>query len=810
MNKQKFLNIIKDRVLLMDGATGTELQRKNYLDEVMIPEELNIKFPERIEDIYASYIKAGSDIILANTFGINPIKLKKYNLVDKADIMVKSGVNLIRKLSSNIIVAGDISSLGDYIEPLGSLSFEKAYEAFSFQASLLNKYGVDIIVIETITEIKELKAAILAAKDNFNGPIIAQMTFLQDGFTATGTNLQSFITMAESLEVDGLGLNCSIGAKELVTLIKFICSNTNLPISFKPNAGMPMLINNETIFPESQEEFVKSSLQAYCHGVNILGGCCGTTPSFIEALSNLLKNKKPIFRSNNKNFFLSTRTVAFNINCAKRPIIIGERINPTNRKKLQTELGQGSFAFVADEARTQVKAGAKLLDINMGIPNIDEVILLKNAVNQIQEIVSVPLCIDSSNTQALEETVKNCAGKPIINSVNGELYRLQAILPIVRRYGTMLVALTTNEYGIPETAEKRLEIATQIIKFADKYNIKRSNIIFDYLVLAVSSSPTQSVETLKAMKISKKIYPECLLILGISNISFGLPARQVLNSTFLKMAVEAGLDFAIIDPYADWDIDNKIAKSVLLNTDKESIQHYMQAFGFQQDSISFKQNIETKPLPFDEQLHNAILYGYEDGIDNIVQQIIKATQLHQNPFNTISSYILNALNIVGQRFASKQYFLPQIIMSAKAAQTAFAIVKKLLQNNSTVESLGKIILATVKGDIHDIGKNIVGAVLESYGFDVIDMGINVDSHAIISKAQQVRPIAIGLSALMTTTMPEMRNVVHLRNINKMPVKIIIGGAAVTKKYASEIGADAYAKDAMEAAASIKAFTTNLT
>ncbi|MDR0915492.1 MAG: homocysteine S-methyltransferase family protein [Endomicrobium sp.] len=806
MNKQTFLSIMQNRVLLMDGATGTELQRKNYLDGVIVPEELNIKFPERIKDIYATYIQAGSDIILANTFGINPIKLKKYQLLDKADMMVKSGINLIRELSSDVIVAGDISSLGEYIDPLGSLSFDEAYEAFSFQASLLSKYAVDIIVIETITEIKELKAAILATKDNFNGPIIAQMTFLQDGITVTGTNLQSFITMAESLEVDVLGLNCSIGSTELSDLIKFVCSNTNLPISFKPNAGMPMLINNKTLFPESKDEFVESSLKAYSYGVNIFGGCCGTTPAFIQALSTQLKNKKPIFRKNSNKYFLSTRTVAFDVNCTQKPIIIGERINPTNRQRLQRELYKGSLSFAIDEARAQVKSGAKLLDINMGISNVDEVILLKNAVNHIQEIVSVPLCIDSSNTNAIEETVKNCAGKPIINSVNGNIDKLKIILPIVKRYGTMLVALTTNEHGIPETAERRLEIATQIINYVDKYNIKRSNIIFDYLVLAISSSPTQSIETLKAMELSKKIFPECSLILGISNISFGMPSRQVINSTFLKMTVEAGLDFAIIDPHADWKIDNKIARDLLLNKDKEAMRNYMKVFSSKNyQQVPLVKSTNKKHLTYDKQLYNAILDGNENNnINEIVKQIITATPFHKNPFNQVSSCILKALNIVGQRFASKQFFLPQIIMSAKVAQTAFSIVKKILKNEN-IKPIGSIIIATVKGDIHDIGKNIVGAVLESYGFDVVDMGINVDSYAIISKAKKIKPIAIGLSALMTTTMPEMKKVIHLRNINKIPVKVIIGGAAVTKQYANDIGADAYAKDAMEAAISIKTF-----
>ncbi|MDR0890538.1 MAG: homocysteine S-methyltransferase family protein [Endomicrobium sp.] len=804
MDKKTFLNIISSRVLLMDGATGTELQRKKYLDNVKIPEELNIKFPEKIKEIYNSYIQAGSNIILANTFGLNPMKLKESNLLEKADAIFEAGISIIRTLSSDVIVAGDISSLGVYIEPLGTLSFNEAYKSFSFQASLLNKYGVDIIVIETITEIKELKAAILATKDNFDGPIIAQMTFLQDGTTVTGTDLQSFIVMAESLGVDVLGLNCSIGSRDLAKLIKFVCANTNLPISFKPNAGMPILINNETIFPESKNEFVESSLKAYSYGVNILGGCCGTTPDFILELSKRLKNKRPIIRNNKSKYFLSTRTLSFDISSLKKPIFVGERINPTNRKKLQLELSQNNLSSIIYEARTQVKSGAQVLDVNVGVPNIDEVKLLKNAVNKIQEMVSVPICIDSSNILALEEAMKNCAGKPIINSVNGDISKLNTILPLIKRYGAMVIALTTDEHGIPKTSEERLQIAGNIIKLVDKYKINRHNVIFDYLVLAISASKTQALETLHAMKLSKQLYPECSLILGISNISFGLPSRQILNSTFLKMAIESGLDFAILDPYTDWSIDNILARNLLLNKSENAILQYMQSFNKQHVEYNLAKTNGSKHLSPNTQLYNAIIYGDDDGIIDLIQQIITNNSGDCNHFQKISSCIINALNVVGERFASRQYFLPQIIMSAKVAQLAFATVKNILKKD-TILSLGTIIIATVKGDIHDIGKNIVGAVFESYGFDVIDMGINVDPYSIIKKAKQINPIAIGLSALMTTTMPEMKTVIHLRNLSQIKTKVIIGGAAVTKQYSIDIGADAYAKDAMEAVIHIKSF-----
>ncbi|MDR3330892.1 MAG: homocysteine S-methyltransferase family protein [Endomicrobium sp.] len=802
MNKLDFLKILKNRVLIMDGATGTELQKKKYLNDVVIPEELNIKFPERISEVYSSYINAGSDLVLANTFGANSIRLEQHGLLAQADNIIKFGIDLVRQISSEIIVAGDISSIGEYAEPLGVLSFDEIYDAFAFQASLLQRYNADVIVIETMTEIKEIKAAILAAKENFKGAIIAQMTFSKDGITATGTNLQSFIAMAEGLGVDALGLNCSIGSQDLADLAKVLCANTNLPISFKPNAGMPILINRETYFPETKEDFLESSLRAYSYGVNMFGGCCGTDSEFIKVLATELKNKPPKIREITNKYFLSTRAKAIDINEINKPIIIAERINPTNRKKMQEELIKGSFTMVKDEARLQVQSGANLLDINMGVPGADEIKLLIDSINRIQEIVSVPLCIDSSNVDALKQAVKNCAGIPIINSVNGEHSKLNEILPIARRYGASLIALTTDDNGIPKTAEERLKIAEKILYYADHYGLRRKNIIFDYLVLSVSSSPEQIVETLQAMRKSKKIYPECKLVLGVSNVSFGLPSRQTINSTFLKMAVNVGLDFAIVNPHEDWTIDNSLAKNLLENKDKGAIK-YMQVFASFKKQMTY---LEAEKLSLDQQLYFAVLNGDQESIANIVEHIISCDIA---PFQTVNDNVLKALDVVGKKFSSKEYFLPQIIMSAQAAQTAFAIIKSSIKKEAPFSSMGKIIMATVKGDMHDIGKNIVGAVLESYGFDVVDMGTNVDSQSIIDKAQEVNPIVIGLSALMTTTMSEMETVVKLRNATHIPTKIIIGGASVTERFAKEIGADAYAKDAVKTAEYVKSLSPSV-
>lgn len=785
----------------MDGATGTELQSKNYLNGVTIPEELNIKFPNRISDIYRSYINSGSDVILSNTFGANYIRLKHYGLLNEADNIVCLGIELAKNISKDIIVAGDISPIGEYIEPLGKKSFDEVYDSYAFQASLLQKYGADIIIIETMTEIKELKAAILAAKENFEGAIISQMTFSKDGISATGTDLSSFISIVESLEVDVLGLNCSIGSQDLVKLIKFLCCNTNLPISFKPNAGVPILVNHKTFFPETKKEFIKSSLDAYSYGVNMFGGCCGTTPDFIKSLSNELRFKPPIKRKIVNKCFFSSRTKAIDINDVKKPIFIGERINPTNRKQIQSELLSGNLTTIKNEAKLQVKFGSKFIDVNISVPGVNEKKLLVDSINQIQEIINVPLCIDSSDSYAIEEAVKNCAGRPIINSVNGEQKKLDSILPIVKRFGTGIIALTTDDNGIPKTAEDRLNIAEKILNNALKFDIDIKNIIFDYLVLSVSSSQNQIIETFKAMKESKIRYPECKLVLGISNVSFGLPSRQTINSTFLKMAVDCGLDFAIVNPHEDWDIDDKIARKLL---NDNSISEYISNFSSFKKPESKNIN-KTNFINIDEELYFAIINGDQDSIPSILDNIIIKFGNNDRFFKSMNDNILNALNVVGKKFLLKEYFLPQIIMSAQSAQLAFSIIKSFLKRSNVVSSCGKIIMATVKGDMHDIGKNIVSTVLESYGFDVIDMGINVDSKSIINKALEIKPVAIGLSALMTTTMQEMETVIKLKNSNCSYIKIIVGGAAVTKKFAKEIKADAYANDAIEAAICMKKF-----
>jgi len=812
MDKIQFKNLLSERVVILDGALGTELHRRGYLSDIGAPEVLNIKYPDRLKTVYMDYFKAGSEAVLTNTFGANRLKLKDYGLEVSLDAINRSGVKVAREVAKSFggLVGADVGPVGAYLSPLGPVEFDEAYDVFSEQIRSLAAESPDFLVIETMADIREVKAALLAAKDNYSGFIIAQMTFTDDGTTVTGTDVLSFLAVAEAMGADAVGMNCSVGPEELARLAKLLASYTQLPISFKPNAGMPKLINRQTVFPGTPEEFLQASVKAHSYGVNLLGGCCGTNPEFIKLLSARLKGKPPAARKPREKFLLSSRTKAIDLinqepetagfnnklvkailPSVKKLFIVGERINPTNRKKFQEELLADNYSTLRGEARKQAAAGADVLDMNLGMPGADEALLMARAVAEIQEVVPVPLCLDSSLAGALEAGLKACAGKPIINSVNGEREKLDRILPLARRYGAALIGLTTDEKGIPKTAPERIAIAGRILEEAGKAGIPESEVIIDYLTLAASAAPGLAAETLKAITESKKRWPGVKTILGVSNVSFGLPARQVLNSTFLKLAVKAGLDMAILNPFEDWGTDDPLARELLTGADPSGKKYIAKYSGFAKKTPAQ----ETRALSPDERVYTSVLDGNREEIALAVREALGAGF---EPLKIANDMILRALNEVGEKFASKEYFLPQVILSAETAQAAFAVIKPLLRKDSGF-SLGKIVLATVKGDVHDIGKNIVAAVLESHGWDVIDLGKNVEAKNIVEAALKHNAPLIGLSALMTTTMPEMEKVVRERNERKVPVKILIGGAPVTEKYAKEIGADGYAKDAVRAA-----------
>jgi 5-methyltetrahydrofolate--homocysteine methyltransferase len=793
MDKKKFLDILNERVIILDGAMGTELQKRGYLADIGAPEELTVRHPERLTEVYNDYLAAGSEFMLTNTFGANRIKLSDYKLESRLDELNRSAVELARKsaVKSGALVAADIGPIGSYLQPLGPVSFDEAYSVFAEQAKALAAAGPDVFVIETMAEIREVKAALLAVKDNFNGPVFVQMTFTADGSSVTGTDVLTFLSVVESMGADVIGMNCSVGPAELAKLAKLLASHTNLPISFKPNAGMPKLVNRQTVFPGTPEEFVKASVEAYKSGVNLLGGCCGTNPEFIRALAKELKGKKPAKRNVKKKFLISSRVKALDLCEAKKLTAIGERINPTNRKKFQEELLQGNFSALRKEAQEQSRAGASVLDLNLGIPGADESALMRRAAAEIQEVVQVPLCLDSSSPAVLEEGLKACAGKPIINSVNGDADRLDKIIPLAKRWGAALIGLCIDEKGIPKNAAERLVIAERILAAARKHGYPENEIIFDYLTLAASAMPEGINETLAAIKESKKRRPDNKTVLGVSNVSFGMPDRQALNSTFLKLAREAGLDLGILNPHENWSLDDKEARALLLNKDPNGA-NYIKKHGNVPKKAAPAKN---EDIPADKKLYYDVLEGNKESVRSSVR---KTLELGKAPLEIANKILLGALSEVGGRFKNKEYFLPQVILAAEAAQAAFAELKPLLKKDSSFKA-GRVVLATVKGDVHDIGKNIVAAVLESHGWEVTDLGKNVEAEDIVKAAEKEKAQLIGLSALMTTTMLEMEKVIQIRNAGKLPFKIIIGGAPVTEKFAREIGADGYAKDAVEAA-----------
>lgn len=795
MNKNEFKQLLSEKILILDGATGTELHKRNFLADVSSPEELNLKYPERLTAVHHDYFAAGADMVLANTFGANRIKLADFDLQERVKEVIDGGVAAARKAAAPFkgLVAGDIGSLGAYLTPLGNITFDQAYETFSEQARLLAAAGCDALVIETMPEIREVKACLLAAKDNFPGPVIVQMTFTADGVTVTGTDILAFLAVVESMGADALGLNCSVGPHDLMRFAKVLAANTSLPLSFKPNAGMPKLVNRQTIFPGTPEEFVAASEEAYTAGVNMLGGCCGTSPEFIRPLAAKLKGRKPAPRTVKEKLLLASRTKGIDLNTLRdRIVVIGERINPTNRKKFQEELLAGNFSTIRKEAQAQVKSGAHILDLNLGLPGADEKALMMRAVEEIQEVVNAPLCLDSSSAEVLEAGLKTCAGKPIINSVNGDDHRLDVILPLAKRYGAAVIGLTVDERGLPKSAADRLAIAEKIANRARHYGLPESELIFDFLTLAASAMADQLAGTLEAIRTAKKRWPAAKTVLGVSNVSFGLPNRQALNSTFLKMAREAGLDMAILNPHETWDIDDDASRQLILGKDPGGA-NYIAKHSTTPKKVAAQ---DAAKQPADVRLYNAVVDGSKEEIAATVHELLSAGAA---PLIIANDILLKALNDVGTKFNNKEYFLPQVIRAAEAAQTAFGVLKPLITKAGT-GSDKKIVMATVKGDVHDIGKNIVSAVLESHGWDVIDLGKNIESEDILAAAVQHGAKVVGLSALMTTTMLEMEKAVQTRNAKKLDVKILIGGAPVTERFAAEIGADGYAKDAVEAAA----------
>ena len=773
-----FKSWIKTKLIFLDGAMGTQLQA-NGLELGGIPELLNLSDPELITSVHRSYIRAGSDIVYTNTFGANRYKMAKTG--KSINEIIKAAVKNAKKAceGTNSLVALDIGPIGQLLEPTGNLKFEEAYDTFKEQ--ILAGSEADLIVFETMTDLYELKAGLLAAKENSDLPVFCTMTFEENMRTFTGCCISSMAMTLEGLGADAIGLNCSLGPKEILPIVQELRKYTSLPLIVKPNAGLPDPLTNT--YDISPSDFLHYMNEVVAAGANILGGCCGTTPEFIKIIKDNLKMPE--------NFTLP-EPITLSAVCTPvktvfidQPRIIGERINPTGKKRFKEALVNNDIDYVLGQAIEQINAGADILDVNVGLPSIDEKKMMITAVKAIQSVADVPLQLDSTIPEVLEAALRIYNGKPIVNSVNGEQESMRTILPLVKKYGAAVVGLTLDKNGIPAKAEDRFKIAERIINYAVSLGIKKADIFIDCLTLTASAEQAAVMETLKAVK---RVREELGVntVLGVSNISFGLPDRELINHNFLTMALSYGLTLPIINPNVSSMTGAVRAFKLLSNIDKNS-SGYISVYGNSQPAAPQNTN---SPMT----LSYAIESGLKNECSKITSQLLKTTE----PMSVINEIIIPSLDKIGKLFEQGKIFLPQLILSAESSQAAFEQIKKTIAQSGTPSiSKGKIILATVKGDVHDIGKNIVKVLLENYGYTVIDLGRDVEYQAVVDAAIEHNVRLVGLSALMTTTLVSMENTIALLRKNNVDCKVMVGGAVLTQEYAMKIGADFYSKDAKE-------------
>ena len=780
-----FNELIKKDFVLLDGAMGTMLQ-KSGLKLGEIPETLNITNPEAIISIHKAYVEAGSEIISTNTFGANSYKMKNcgYSVTELIGAAVKNARSAAR---DKALVALDIGPIGQLLEPAGSLSFERAYEYF--KEEILAGKDADVIFFETFTDLLELKAGVLAALENCEKPVVASMTFEENARTFAGVSVACAALTLEGLGVSALGVNCSLGPDELSPIVKEFTSITSLPIFVKPNAGLPD--PNSNSYNVSAEDFAESMDKITDFGtVKLVGGCCGTTPDYIRALKDVIDNKSYKKAEIKIDTAVCSATTAVEIN---QPRIIGERINPTGKKLFKQALINNDIDYILSQAISQVKAGADILDVNVGLPEIDEKEMMVRVIKALQAVVDVPLQIDSTKPEVLEAALRIYNGKPIINSVNGEEKSLSTVLPLVKKYGASVVGLTLDENGIPKTAEGRFEIAKRIVERAKALGIPSKDVYIDCLTLTVSAEQSACKQTLKALN-RVKTELGCKTCLGVSNISFGLPNRPLINHIFLTMALEEGLDLPIINPNDELMTGSVRAYKVLSDIDKNS-----------RDFIEAYNEVKTQ-APKIASSHVSLFDAIVNGLKGEAGALTEKALESKDAMEIVNGDLIPALDKVGADFESNKIFLPQLIQSANVAQVCFEVIKKYLQkNNNAPVSKGKIILATVKGDIHDIGKNIVKVLLDNYGYTVVDLGRDVAPELIVETAIKQDIKLIGLSALMTTTLKSMEDTIALaRKTHELQnedgsskVIFFVGGAVLTADYAEKIGADYYCKDAKE-------------
>lgn len=776
-------DFIKNNIVYLDGGMGTLLQ-KSGLQPGELPEHWNISHPEVIREIHKNYYDSGSNVVNTNTFGANTLKFS----IDELDEIICHAVknaDEARKASSGEqekFIALDVGPTGKLLKPLGDLDFEDAVKIFAETIRLGVKYGVDLITIETMNDSYETKAAVLAAKENSDLPIIVTNAYGENGRLMTGANPAVMAAMLEGMGVDAIGANCSLGPKQLMDVMDELLKYCSVPVAFKPNAGLPKSDGKVTYYDVDADEFAQDIKLSVENGVRIVGGCCGTTPEYIKKVCELTCGMKP------KEIEKKTYSVCTSYNKAvffgEKPILIGERINPTGKKRFKQALLENDIGYILQEAVNQQAKGVHVLDVNVGLPGIDEAQMLTTSVCELQCVTDLPLQIDSSDPVAMESALRRYNGKAMINSVNGKEENMNAIFPLVKKYGGFVVALTLDEKGIPSTVEGRMKIARKILLTAALYGINKKDIIFDPLAMTVSADKMSAVTTLETVK---KITEQlgCNTSLGVSNVSFGLPSRELVNAAFFTTAMENGLSAAIMNPYSARMMEAYYSFNVVKGLDDNCM-----------DFINFASQQEVQPTVKHESsltLKEAI----EKGLKEKSSEITTAMLGENAPLDIVNSHVIPTLDDVGKRFEEKKLFLPQLLMSAEAAKASFEVIKAAMAADGNSVKKGNIVIATVHGDIHDIGKNIVKLLLENYGYNVIDLGKNVPPETVLNAVIENHAPLVGLSALMTTTVPAMEETVKLVKEKAPWCKTVVGGAVLTQDYADKIGANKYAADAME-------------
>lgn len=773
------------KVLFFDGGLGTILHERG-LQTGELPEQWNIDRPEIISKIHQEYLQAGADIILSNTFGVN--RLKFANVDSVVNAAISNARNAVALSGRKAYVALDLGPTGKLLKPLGTLNFEEAVDIFAEVVRAGVRAGADLILIETMSDSYELKAAVLAAKENSDLPIIATAIFGENGKLLTGADPKTVVALLEGLRVDALGMNCGLGPKQMKELFAALTKYSSIPLAIFPNAGMPRTENSKTIYDVGAKEFAAHMEEFIKMGASFVGGCCGTTPEHIKALINRCKEMKakPLTE---KNYSIAT-SYSQAVELGNMPIIIGERINPTGKLKFKQALRENNMEYILAEGVRQSDSGAHILDVNVGLPEIDEAIVMKKTVYELQSILPLPLQIDTVNVKAMEQAMRIYNGKPMLNSVNGKAEIMAEVFPLVQKYGGLVVGLALDENGIPDTVEGRLAIAEKIYKTAAEYGIKPKDIVIDALTMTLSTDDNSAKTTLETVRrINEK---GGQTVLGVSNISFGLPQREIINSAFFTLALQAGLSAGIINPNSA-AMRQAYDTFLALGGFDSKCMSYIDRYALKSDSAD--NNSPSAPQSEDQlSLKNSIIKGLKEQAYQATKTALKAKET----IDVINNELVPALDKVGKDFEEGSVFLPQLLMSAEAAKAGFEAIKEHVELQGKVqEKKGTVVIATVKGDIHDIGKNMVKVLLENYGYEVIDLGKDAAPEIIVEKVAEIHAPLVALSALMTTTVVNMEETIkQLRNACPW-CKVMVGGAVLTQEYADKIGADFYGKDVMQ-------------